>query len=273
MSSQTLYSEILNEVTKHNPHASPGEISAGIIAVMEKEIIPKVIQDLSLPKFPSWTDISIRKSRGRQRKKRFKSATSLEKRRTIIQQIGYMRRQMNWDGDSTSAPTSYFLDSDNGISPPELNMPYIREPIKHDVEKIEKTEVEDDPYGSLLMPPKAKYLINLSKEFQEKMLSDSLFGDVFRKIEVSIRELIDARNLKINIDVSYRTDLEIPSWKKYVITIDFPPQIKFEERTRIWTILDLTIRNRISELAEKADIEIRKYLKNLNKIFFVHIEL
>lgn len=272
MSSQTLYSEVLSELKRYNPHASPSQISAGIITIMEKEILPRVFRDLSLPKFPSWTDITIRKSRARQARKRYRSIRSLERRRTIIQQVEYMRHQLSWDGDSTSTPPHHFLDSCGGISPPESNTPSIEEKIGY-LEKIEKIEVGDDPYGTLSLPPKAKYQIVLSKEFQEKMLSDALLEEVFREIEVCTRELIENRNLETNIDVSFRQDIEILSWKKYVITIQFPPLTDFKQRTRIWTILDLTIRKRIAELAERADRNTREYLNGLNKNLFIHIEL
>lgn len=272
MSSQLSFSEIFSELKKYNPHASESEISAGIIEILEKEILPRVLQQMSLTSFPSWRDVAIQES-GRRIKKRFRPKESLEERRRIIQQVEYVKRELHWDGGTLPLPILSFPDADNIIGPPESDMPSAKQLIEHDEKEIETFNERDDPYGRKLSPSREKYQIVLSKEFQEKILSDALFEEVFRKIEVSIRKLINVRNFETNVDVSFRPDLETPSWKKCVITIGLPPQVRFEDRTRIWTIFDLTIRNQIGELAKKGDSDVKEFLYNLNKKLFVHIEL
>ena len=269
---QIAFNEILTELRKYNPHASAEDISAGVISILEREILPKTIRYMSLPDFPSWVDISIRKS-GRIPKKRLKSTESLEKRRRTIQQIEEVKRELYWDGGTVSKPTYNFPDADFITSPPERDLPSTWKLIQPEEKPAIRLEQPNDTYGRKASLPTERFQIELQKEIQEKIISDVRFEDFFRKIETSIRELVDSRNLEGNIDVSFRTDHEIISWKKYVIAINLPPQIEFKERTKLWTIFDLTIRNKLKELVANADGKEKEYLSNLNKKLFVHIEL
>jgi len=269
---QISFNEILVELKKYNPHASADDISAGVISILEREILPRAIRYMTLPDFPSWVDMSIRKS-GRLPKKRLKSTESLEKRRITIQQIEGVKRELYWDGGTVSKPTDSFPDAGFIISRPEMNLSSAWQLIQPEEKSVIPIEQPNDPYGRRLSLPRERFQIVLQKEIQEKIISDVLFEDVFRKIETSIRELVDSRNLEGSIDVSFRTDHEITSWNKYVIAINLPSQIEFKERTKIWTIFDLTIRNKLRELADKADGEMKEYLNDLNKKLFVHIKL
>lgn len=269
---QISFNEILVELKKHNPQASADDISSGVISILEKEILPKVLRYMSLPDFPSWTDMAIRKSH-KLPKKILNTRESLEKRRRIIQDIECVKRQLYWDGGTTSKPTFSYPNADIITSTPELNFSsgwQLTEPE----EKVDNPpEQTNDTHVQRLYNPTEKFKIVLKKEVQKKIVSDFVFEDVFRKIEISIRELVDSRNLEGSIDVSFRTDHEITSWKKYVIELNLPPKIEFKERTKIWTIFDLTIRNKLKELADNADADTKEYLKDLNRKLFVHIEL
>jgi len=273
MTPEIPFTEILVEIKKYNPHASPDEISAGVITLLEKEILPRAMQYMSLPRFPSWSDLSIQKS-GRQPKKRIgRPKRSLEKRRIALQNIERAKQELHWDGGTIPLPTYAYSDADSIISPPETNLSSAWQPLRPKKKETIPLEQRVAPYGAKLPLTKERFQIIFQKEFQAEILSDTVFEDVFSKLEITIRELIDSRNLEGNIDVSFRTDHEIPSWKKYVIVIDLPPQVEFEERTKIWTIFDLTIRNKLRKLTDKADGEMKDYLNNLNKKLFVHIEL
>jgi len=273
MTPEISFTEILVEIKKYNPHASPDEISAGVITLLEKEILPRAMQYMSLPRFPSWSDLTIQKS-GRQPKKRIgRPKRSLEKRRIALQNIERARQKLHWDGGTIPLPIYTYPDADSIISPPEINLSSAWKPLRPKKRETIPLEQRVDPYGVKLPLTKERFQIIFQKGFQAEILSDAVFEDVFSKIEKRIRELISSRNLELNIDVSFREDYEIPTWKKYIITIDFPPHIDFEDRTKIWTIFDLTIRNKIDELAKNADDAIKKYLNELNKKLFVHIEL
>lgn len=274
MSTQTLLSEIMTEAKNHNPDASSSEIAQGIVGIMEREILPEVLRDVSLPPFPSWSDMLI-ESKGRRIRKRFRSREILEERRIILQQIEYVRRGLVWDGTDTIAPTPHFPDFTSVIEVPESGKSSIKEIPKHDGEETQAptAEIIDKPYPTITPQPKLKSQITLSTEFQEKIITEPLLEQTFKNVEVGIRELIDARNLEANIDVSFRLDFEIPSWKKLVINVGVPSQVDFKDRMNIWTMFDLAIRNKITSLAKDASDDMREYLGNLNKDLFVHIEL
>lgn len=70
-----------------------------------------------------------------------------------------------------------------------------------------------------------------------------------------------------------KSDVEIPSWKKCVLTIHPPSELTFDERMNISTIFDVAIRKTINEMKKEADVTTTDYLKNLNRSMFVHIDL
>lgn len=272
MASKTLSSEIFTEAINRNPHASTEEILEGFVNIMEIEILPSVIRDLSLPDFPSWAKMAI-ESRGRKGKKKFRPKETLKEKRAIIQQVEYLKK-LNWDGVNTRTPTIYFSDHDDLMGLPQLGKSFEIKP-KRRKPKTEVPTIESahKPYARVPFPSERKNPFVLSNEIQERIISDSLLEGLFKNVEVSIRKLIETRNLEAYLDVSFKSDLEIPTWEKYVITIDLPSRMSFEEKMRIWEIFDLTIRNKISDLAKKVDDKTREYLDNMNKNLFVHMEL
>lgn len=275
MIGRTLFSEIMDEARSYNPTASPTEIADGIVAVMEKEILPRVLRDVSLPSFPSWSDMLLSESRRRRIPKRFRSARTMAERRTLLQQIEHVRRQLVWDGTDTAEPTPHPPDLTNLTERPKPDVSSLEKIPKHNGKEaeIETTEDSDKPYSSVSPPAKAKSRITFSEGLQRRIISDPFLEKTFKNIEVGMRELIDARNLTTDVDVSFRPDFEIPSWRKCVIKVYPPSGLNFKDKMNVWTIFDLTIRNEITQLARDAGDDMKEYLNNLNKDLYVHVEL
>jgi len=277
MNSQTLISKIVTEAMNYNPNASIDDILGGIFTIMEREVLPAVFKGVSLPDFPSWSDIVIESKKGKIIRKGPRPSTHLLKeRRLIIQQIEYLRQKLDWNGNKTLTTYPYLANFDNLIGIPETGQPSIKMEPKYDGEETRVPFIEDlgKTYPSILPALKPKYQITFSNLVQEKIISNPLFERIFSKIEVSLRRLIEERNLEANVEVFFQSDIEIPNWEKSVITIkDLPLKMTFEDKMKIWEIFDLTVRSRIAELAEEMDENTRKYLKDLNRNLFVHMEL
>lgn len=276
MSSETLFSKIVTEATYHNPGASRAEILEGIFATLEGEILPAVLRGLSLPKFPSWSDIVIDSKRPKTVKRGPGEESFLAERRRVIQEIEYVRRKLRWNGDKTSTVHAYPEDSDNSAFPIRtrgssfdgVQEPNGKEAKTPGVQEFGKT------YPYILPPPKPKYQITFSERSQGKIVSNPLLERIFSRVEIDLRNLIASRQIQAHLEVSIKSDCEIASWEKTVITIrELPSDMTFEERMKIWEIFDLTIRGRINELRKGADTNADKYLKDLNNNLFVHVEL
>jgi len=274
MSSHTLYDQILSVAQSLNPEASTDDILDGLVTILENEILPEVLQYMELPKFPSYSAILHSESTGRLVKKKFEPTETLRKRRIMIQRIEALKRQLGWDGNNEMRTLAYFSNSSNVAVIPELHVSPA-EKRKHYLEKPEMLAPEkiDEPYPKIIPPPKAPYQIILSEAFQKKILSDSMLENVFRDIEVGMRQLIASRNFETDVDVTLQNDFEIPSWEKFVINIIPLTPMSFKEKMNVWTLFDIAIRNKIMDLAKDADEKTKESLRDLNKRLYLHIEL
>lgn len=284
MASLTLLDEIIAEVRLHNPSATPQEISDSIAAIIGNEILPEVLKNLTLPKFPSYRSIATAEARSTKGKIRTgtEKPINLADRRRIIQQVEHVRTQMSWDGINNVKPRIYVKDSPSLFYTPKTDMlPSIEAMRKEELEKKPDFEKETEPrkketingtFQKMTKQPERNIIV-LSDTTQEKVVSEPIFEAVFKNIEVQLRNLIASRNLKTEIDVICKSDVEIPSWKKCVLTIHPPSELTFDERMNISTIFDVTIRKTINEMRKDADDTTTDYLKNLNRTMFVHIDL
>jgi len=278
MSAQTLLTEILSETRNYNPQASLNEIAEGLFSIIEREIIPKVLMDISLPKFPSWKDLIVRSRELQRTKKRIKPTGNLTERRLLIQQVESLKQMIYWDGGDTTIHFPPLSDLGNlSRLLAQFDLPSVKEQIpKHELGKAKELALEepDNPYLRISPSPETKYNFTLSEELQHRIVSNYRFEEIFRRIEISLRELVAERSLKTNINIDVKSDIEIPSWEKYIFKISPSSKLSFKERMNIWTTFDIRIRNSIQMLRKMAvDSEQIEYLENLNRNLFVHIEL
>jgi hypothetical protein len=284
MAPLTMLDEIIAEVRLHNPSATPEEISEGIAAIIGNEILPEVLKNLSLPKFPSYRSVATAEARSAGAKIRMgtEKPIKLTDRRRIIQQVENVRTQMSWDGVNDAKPKIYVKDSPNLFYAPKTDLlPSLEAMRKGELKRKSDSEKEREPRkkGTVngtfqkMIEQQERNIIVLSETAQEKVVSEPIFEAVFRNVEVQLRNLIADRNLKTEIDVSCKSDVEIPSWKECVLTIHPPSDLTFDQRMNISTIFDVTIRKTIAEMGKDADGTTTDYLKNLNRSMFVHIDL
>jgi hypothetical protein len=285
MTSPTLIDELIAEVRLHNPAATSQEVSDGIAAIMSKEILPGVLKNLSLPKFPSYRSIETAEARSIKAKRRPGTDTSihLDDRRRIIQQIEYVRTRMGWDGSDDFVPKSHAPDSSSLHYIPKIDLPAPRDALRKEKLKEEpdyrktgqptEEETVNGTFQKMTRPPGKKDIIALSETAQRKIASEPIFEAVFKNVEVQLRNIIASRKLETEIDVVCKTDVEISSWNKCVLRVHPPPNLDFNERMNISTIFDITIRKAIKDLKENADSNTIEYLQNLNRSLFVHIDL
>ncbi len=71
--------------------------------------------------------------------------------------------------------------------------------------------------------------------------------------------------------MSEQSDLELPTWKRFVLQISISAK-DFDERLRLWDELDKAVRKRISELAEEYPDE-RAKIFEFEKLLFLRLEM
>lgn len=284
MTSATLLDEIANEARLHNPNATTQEVSDSIVAIISKEILPRVLRNLSLPRFPSYRSTATAEARsaGRTRRTRTDVPVSLDHRRRVIQQIEHVRIEMSWDGGDDLTPKPHVIDSPNSYYTPKIDLPQPRETLRKEEVK-EKTEFEEeskpaekmaiDGTSQKMMKQPEKNLIVLSETTQRKIVSEPIFEAVFKNVEVQLRSTIASRKLETEIDVTCKTDTEIPSWSKCIFRVHPPPGLDFNARMNLSTLFDIAIRKTINDLKKDADSNATEYLQKLNRNLFVHIDL
>lgn len=276
MSPKTLYAEILSQAINRNPSASSSEVLEGIFQIMSKEILPTVFKNVGLPKFPSWSMLAFEK-RGRKRRK-IEPQEKLAERRIVIQQIERLKRQISWDGGNSARYDLHFPDVDTLTFLPAQDLSSNKKALTRILDygeeiKTQSLEEPDKPYPKSLLLSEPKQPIDLSDEVQKKIISEPAVEEVFKRIEVGIRSLFVERKLDATVQVSFHSDSEIPSWKKYVITLNPPSSMDFEAKMNIRTLLDIAIRKEMDGLLKNASEDMKEYLYQLNKSIFIHIEL
>jgi hypothetical protein len=279
MTSATLLDEIANEARLHNPNATTQQVSDGIVAIISKEILPGVLRNLSLPRFPSYRSTATAEARSAKRTRRTRTdvPVSLDHRRRVIQQIEHVRIQMSWDGGDDLTPKPHVIDSPYSYYTPKIDLPQPREnlrkeEVKEKTDSKEESKPVDGTFQKMMRQPE-KNLIVLSETAQRKIVSEPIFEAVFKNVEVQLRSIIASRKLETEIDVTCKNDDEIPSWNKCIFRVHPPPDLDFNTRMNLSTIFDIAIRKTINDLKKNADSNATEYLQKLNRNLFVHVDL
>lgn len=277
----SLFTEIVSELRRNNPDASPEELSESLIEVMEREILPNAIKNMRLPSPPSSLQVRLEELRLRRVKKKFRKPSSLKKRERLIREFEYVKYQFN-GGRADSpffAPEISLTDLDN---PKRLlfelsNNPSVQEVfLKKDGISIESIPKERTviPYTKLVKEKeKVKFpKFVITQEIQNKIVSDSLFRDIFRAIEITVKGFVTTYPSKIDLTASLHTDLEIPEWKKVVLGIN-APGVDFDQKMTLWDIIDAKIREAIAEIMQHAGPSERRSIEDINRNLFTRMEL
>ncbi len=268
--------ELASYIKSNYPEASPEEISEIAFAILSQEILPEVFKSIKLPDFPTYRMVAKNKA------DTLKGITTenpvdLNNRRRIIQQIEDVRYEMGWDGIDDLTSRNFHVTN-------STNLNNFTENISAKARDSQKrTEVETEPDkkrdnkrsegNSIKLEEPSKDYISLSDTAQNKVVSELIFEELLRKIEIELRKTVISRNLKAEIELICKTDAEISSWNKCILKIRPLDNLKFEERMNISTIIDLLVRKIITEMKKTADQDTSNYLRDITRNFFVHIDL
>jgi hypothetical protein len=71
--------------------------------------------------------------------------------------------------------------------------------------------------------------------------------------------------------MSEESDIELPSWKRFVLRIQVSTR-DFEERMKLWDDLDSAIRSKLTELA-KEDPTVAHRVAEFDKLLYLRMEM
>ncbi len=278
MSESSLLYELVAQIRINNPGATEDEISVGIMSILSKEILPSVLKNLSLPKFPSAMDESLETKRlkGLQGS-RIEKIAKVHQRRSLIQEIEQVRTAMGWDGIDDLTPRVQVSDS-NSIYPfARTHSASKNEKIKKQIAPIEiESETEKETINTTAQKINVRpeiNIIDLSESTQRKIVSEPLFETFFKGAEVKIRQAVATREPETRIEVLCNPDEESPDRTKCIVKIHPRQGLDFKERMKLSTVFDIIIRTEIKSLLEKSDVDGKKYLQSINRNLFVHVDL
>jgi hypothetical protein len=278
MKSSTLADELVTQIRMINPAASPEEIFESIADILGKEILPEVLKNISLPRFPSYrVEIAERQKIKERRRGETLSPADINPSRKIIKEIESVRIEMGWDGIDDVTP-KFRVNNSTALSyVPKVSLLSLKEkePKKTDIKKDfeEKQEETVHSNAQIVQIQPEKDIISLSETAQRKIASEPIFEEMFKNLEIELRESITRKKSKTELDVACKPDFEIPTWNKCVLTIHPNSEIDFGERMNISTRFDSIIRRTITQMKKDADVGTQEYLQNINDNFFVHVDL
>jgi hypothetical protein len=278
MSEQSLFDELVAQIRVSNPNATEDEISDGIDSLLSKEILPIVLKNLSLPKFPSARDESFEAKRLKSSQgSKMEKIAQVHQRRSLIQQVEQVRNAMGWDGINDTTPKMQISNSSSIYPLIRLNFASKNEKIRKPIKKIEaESEMEKETINATAQKINFlidKNVIDLSESTQRKIVSEPLFETFFKGAEIKMRQAVSTREPETKIEVLCNIDEESPDRTKCLVKIHPRKDLDFKGRMKLSTVFDIIIRTEIRSLQEKADIEGKKYLQGINRNLFVHVDL
>ena len=278
MSEQSLLDELVAQIRASNPNATEDEISDGIDSLLSKEILPSVLKNLSLPKFPSARDESFEAKRLKSSQgSKVEKLAQVHQRRSLIQQVEQVRTAMGWDGINDTTPKMQISNSSSIYPLIRLNFASKNAKIRKPIKKIEaESEMEKETINATAQKINFlidKNVIDLSESTQRKIVSEPLFETFFKGAEIKMRQAVSTREPETKIEVLCNIDEESPDRTKCLVKIHPRKDLDFKGRMKLSTVFDIIIRTEIRSLQEKADIEGKKYLQGINRNLFVHVDL
>lgn len=278
MIGKSLLAELVTQIQVNNPSVTEDDITEGIIQLLSREILPNVIKNLSLPKFPSAMDegLESKKLRGIRGSKTGRIA-HVHERRSLIQQVEQVKNVMGWDGVDDIIP-KIEVSASNSIYRFGRIYPLSKNERRksNEYEDINEPEIEKQIINSTaqkLKPREEKNVIALSDSMQTKIVTEPLFETFFKNIEVKMRQAIFNRAPDTTVDVLCDPDQDSPDRLKCLIKIHPPEGLDFKARMNLSTVFDTIVRNEIKFFQEMACPEGRKYFQDINRNLFVHVDL
>ncbi|MBS7631643.1 hypothetical protein KEJ47_08795 [Candidatus Bathyarchaeota archaeon] len=276
--------EIVSELSRLNPDASPDEICSSVIDQIEA-VLPEVLRKIKLPSLPSPAQIrqeELKLRRVRKKWRAFREGPSLERKQMFIQQLEYVKYQLNGHEADTSfvepavtygdldtiprlipRPISRSSTIERRLAPgggPALILGRVKGPLRMHTSLIEE-RIEE------LFPK-----MSLDAEVQNKIFTDFLFADVLKAVEVRIRSFVHSYSLKMSFNILSRRDIEVPEWRKIILGVD-APDLDFDQKMAIWDKIDAEVRQAIHEVEQRVSGSDKDRVKAINRNLFIRMEL
>jgi len=264
----SLQNHLISEISLLNPGLSPREVSDRIVVLIEKEILPKAIANITLPPLPSPIRIKREELVAPRYGKSVRVQKLVQARTQFMQDIEKLRSKFN---GTDSANKDFFFGWRNDTQvPPSLEVKYEMEPSKEKL--IVKPQIIHKPLDAstslrvrekeLIKPSR---LINFDLSINEKIALDVIYERVIGALESNIRSNYSVKTLNIFFKFSIRIDTEDSDRQKTIIYIDIPDK-NFREKMNLWRRIEGSIRDTIKKL-DIPDAEKRLINRNL----FTHI--
>ncbi len=274
----SLFTEIVSGLHKNAPDASPEDLTNILIKVIEKDILPAAIKNMKLPRPPSPLEIKREQLYLKRMPKRFRNLSTTLKEK-LIREFDYIKHQLNGrETDNPSFVPDFFVtDFDTLRIPVDLTFKssiQVTSPKKDGLSRESiLEELTVSPYiKSVKEKDKEFPKFIITEEIQNKIASDLLLREIFRIIEIKIKDFVTTFPSRIDLTVALHKDLELPEWEKTVITIS-AINFDFDRKMILWEILDSKVRSSLKEMMDHASPSERPKIEDFNRNLFTHMEL
>lgn len=279
------FKEIVRDVSESLPTASLDEISYAIVSAIELSL-PNVIQSIRTPLTSSPISTKSRELRLQRARKGLRTTIKEQQMESdeFVREIAKLRMKL----DGTASPilptkpdsansSNYFIWEKLPNIAAEIGRPHLdTRSISDDAGAKKENQTSDPiwPYASGYQEPIPQNAIKfaITSDLQARLGSEDDLASVMASVEVAIRTFASNYKLRWNFDVGAPTDIEEPSWKKIVLRIH-PSDMDFEDSMKIWERIDKSVRDAIKSLTDKIGPDGAQALHELNKNFFVEMEL
>jgi len=283
----SMMEELVNQIAFNVPEATAEQISDYLVQLMEKEILPQALRNATLPSRPSpLEEFRLRQWLKRVGKKRRPLEEKKLKSWHIIEQFELLKHAVNGHpldiSDLKRRELDYFDGTSvfKGMSPLHGTL-LRRKPLRGDgipvvepgdvkkrIEKLEKVR----PYSPFKEREEIESRFYFDRFVHDRISANQLFSRTVSTIESAAKLFALSKSIQANYFLSFRKDLEIPEWKKYILTMNVGG-LDFEKKMKMWDEFDAFIRERIKERLLHAPEEEAEELKKLDKVLFTRFEL
>lgn len=275
--------EIIRELASTNPDATPAELSDTIVREIERAI-PKAIQRLRLPKPPSpatakLAQLKLKRMRSLRRSATQKEQSTRERFQAEIYRIRYSLNGHEVSGTSTVTARVWDTSPFRGPDISEYDgQPFVTEtalPLeKPDLDaRTPPATIRSHPYEAVRREDswtRVRQFI-FHEDFVRRLEDHTTYWRVAKSIEEAARDFAEQTNADWDFELIAETDIEIPTWKRFILSIS-TPVADLDEKVRQWDLLDTAVRLRIRDLAESYP-EHRNDILQFGKSLFLKMEL
>lgn len=288
--------EAIEEVTTSYPEISSREVEMLIVEEIEKSL-PRIISSMKLPPQESPLRIMSERAKIKRMKKKFRKLKEeeLSRKFSLLNYLHFIQQSLN--GKEIHTDSFYklpVLESANlavesPAEAPPVGLGYYigaREEktidtfvplpgfvasldLKSPPTKLESIASTYRFYRYKGEPPR----ITISPEIKLISRRDRILREAISviKTEISINRYLVAT--ECSIDLLRRQDIEIPSWKRFIVRFVLP-HLTFDEKMEIWRALDEEIRESVLELKSKFHGRVNaKRIDWFNRNLFTEMEL